>query len=115
MRRLFFLLLLATLLGVVIAGGGYLLLHRETPSWGSAKVLTLSLDARLEDQATAPVLPFLGGEEPASLALLYRGFLAARLDPTVVGVAIYLRDADFGLAKAQEIRRQISELDRAGK
>ncbi|MEO7972370.1 MAG: signal peptide peptidase SppA, partial [Thermoanaerobaculia bacterium] len=42
-------------------------------------------------------------------------FLAARLDPTVVGVAIHLRDADFGLAKAQEIRRQISELDRAGK
>ena len=115
MRRLFFLLLLATLLGVVLAGAGYLLLQQRAPRWGSAKVLTLTLDAPLDEQALAPTLPFLGGEERASLALLYRGFLAARTDPTVVGVALYIQDAAFGLAKAQELRRQISELDRAGK
>ncbi|MEO8198385.1 MAG: signal peptide peptidase SppA [Thermoanaerobaculia bacterium] len=115
MRRLFFLLLLATLLGVVIAGAGYLLLQQRAPRWGAAKVLTLTLDAPLEEQALAPTLPFLGGEERASLALLYRGFLAARTDPTVVGVALYIQDAAFGLAKAQELRRQIAELDRAGK
>lgn len=115
MRRLFFLLLLVTLLGVVLAGAGYLLLQPRGPSWGSAKVLTLTLDAPLDDQALAPTLPFLGGEERASLALVYRGFLAARTDPTVVGMALYIQDAAFGLAKAQELRRQISELDRAGK
>lgn len=115
MRRLFFLLLLATLLGVVLAGAGYLLLQQRAPRWGSAKVLTLTLDAPLDEQALAPTLPFLGGDERASLALLYRGFLAARTDPTVVGVALYIQDAAFGLAKAQELRRQLSELDRAGK
>ena len=115
MRRLFFLLLLATLVGVVIAGAGYLLLRHEAPGWGAAKVLTLTLDAPLREQALEPTLPFLGREEPASLALLYRGFLAARADPTVKGVALYIQDANFGLAKAQELRRQISALDRAGK
>lgn len=115
MRKLFFLLLLATLLGVVIAGGGYLLLQREAPGWGADKVLTLTLDAPLQEQVLEPILPFLGGEEPASLALLHRGFLAARVDPAVVGVALYIRDADFGLAKAQELRRQLAALKEAGK
>ena len=115
MRRLFFLLLLATLLGGVVAGGGYLLLRQEAPSWGSAKILTLTLDAPLEDQALEPAVPFFGHDEPASLALLYRGFLAARTDPGVIGVALNIRDAAFGLAKAQELRRQISALEEAGK
>ena len=115
MRKLFFLMLLAILLGVALAGGGYLLLRHQTPTWGSAKILTLTLDAPLEEQALEPTLPFFGGEQPASVALLYRGFLAARTDPTVIGVALHIHDASFGLAKAQELRRQISELDRAGK
>ena len=115
MRRLFFLLLLATVLGVVLAGSGYLLLRHEAPRWGAAKVLTLTLDAPLEDQAQGPVLPFFGGEEPASIALLHRGFLAARTDPSVVGVALYIQDAAFGLAKAQELRRQIAALAATGK
>ncbi len=115
MRRLFFLLLLASLLGVVIAGAGYLLLRQDAPSWRAAKILTLTLDAPIEDQGQEPTFPFLGGEEPASLALLYRGFLAARADPDVKGVALYIQDAGFGLAKAQELRRQIAALDLAGK
>ena len=61
MRRLLFLLLLATLLGLVLAGGGYLLLQHRAPSWGGAKVLTLTLDAQLEEQALEPTLPLLGG------------------------------------------------------
>lgn len=115
MRKLFFLLLLATLFGVVLAGGGYLLLRHQAPAWGSAKILTLTLDAPLEEQALEPTLPFVGDEQPASMSLLYRGFLAARTDPAVHGVALHIHDAAFGLAKAQELRRQISELDRAGK
>ncbi len=115
MRRLFFLLILAALLGTLVAGAGYLLSRHQSMSWGSAKILTLTLDEPLEEQAREPVLPFMGSEEKASLALLYRGFLAARTDPSVVGVALYIRDAAFGLAKAQELRRQITELNRAGK
>ena len=116
MRRLFFLLLLVTLVGLVVAGGSYLLLQRaEAPGWGSDKILTLTLDRPLREQALEPTLPFLDAEEQASLALLYRGFLAARTDPSVVGVALYIQDASFGLAKAQEFRRQIAELDKAGK
>lgn len=115
MRKLFFLLLLATLFGVVLAGGGYLLLRQQAPAWGSAKILTLTLDAPLEEQALEPTLPFFGSEQPASMSLLYRGLLAARTDPAVRGVALHIHDAAFGLAKAQELRRQIAELDRAGK
>lgn len=115
MRRLFFLFLLLTLLGLVLAGGGYLLLRHEAPTWSSSKVLTLTLDSPLPDLAAEPTLPFFGAEEPASLALLYRGFLSAKTDPSVVGVALYIQDAAFGLAKAQELRRQIAALAAAGK
>ncbi len=115
MRRLFFLLLLATLLGVVLAGAGYLFLRHEAPAWGGAKILTLTLDAPLREHDVEPTLPFVGDEERISLSLLYRGFLAARTDPSVVAVALYIHDASFGLAKAQELRRQIAELDRLGK
>jgi protease-4 len=115
MRRLFFLLLLTTLLGVVLAGAGYLFLRHEAPAWGGAKVLTLTLDAPLREHDVEPTLPFVGDEERVSLSLLYRGFLAARTDPSVVAVALNIHDASFGLATAQELRRQISELDRAGK
>ena len=114
MRRLFFLFLLLTLLGLVLAGGGYLLLRHEAPTWSSSKVLSLTLDSPLPDLAAEPTLPFLGTEEPESLALLYRGFLAAKADPSVVGVALYIQDAAFGLAKAQELRRQLAALAAAG-
>ncbi len=114
MRRLFFLLLLTTLLGVVLAGAGYLFLRHEAPAWGGAKVLTLTLDAPLREHDVEPTLPFVGDEERVSLSLLYRGFLAARTDPSVVAVALNIHDASFGLATAQELRRQIAELDRAG-
>ena len=115
MRRLFFLLLLATLLGVVLAGAGYLFLRHEAPAWGGAKILTLTLDAPLREHDVEPTLPFVGDAERMSLSLLYRGFLAARTDPSVVAVALYIHDAAFGLATAQELRRQIAELDRLGK
>lgn len=115
MRRLFFLLILVLLLGTLVAGAGYLLAQRPSASRGGAKVLILTLDAPLQEQALEPTLPFLRSEERISLALLYRGFLAARTDPSVVGVALEIRDAAFGLAKAQELRRQIAALNRAGK
>jgi protease-4 len=122
MRRLFFLFILVTLLGALVAGAGLLLSRQARAGWGSGlsrlggdKVLTLTLDSRLEDHDLEAAVPFLDSEERPSLGLLYRGFLAARTDPSVVGMALYIQDAAFGLAKAQELRRQISALNQAGK
>jgi protease-4 len=58
--------------------------------------------------------PFLRSEEQ-SLASIYPALRAARADSRVRGLAVYIEDARFGLAKAQELRRQILELRRAGK
>jgi protease-4 len=63
----------------------------------------------------APRLPFGNDVEPGSIAELYPAFRAARQDPGVRGLAVYLQDADLGLAKAQELRRQMMALRRAGK
>ena len=42
-------------------------------------------------------------------------FRAARKDRQVRGLAVYIQDAQFGLARAQELRRQFMALRRAGK
>ncbi len=62
-----------------------------------------------------PRLPFAGGAEPGSIAELYPALRAARQDPGVRGLALYIEDAQLGLAKAQELRRQLLALRRAGK
>ena len=66
-------------------------------------------------EQSAPRLPFGDDVEPGSIAELYPAFRAARQDPGVRGLAVYLQDADLGLAKAQELRRQMMALRRAGK
>ena len=53
--------------------------------------------------------------EQASIAELYPALRAARQDSGVRGLAVYIQDADLGLAKAQELRRQMMALRRAGK
>src|SRR5882724_2327522 len=63
----------------------------------------------------APRLPFAGGAEASSIAELYPALRAARQDPGVRGLALYLEEAQLGLAKAQELRRQLLALRRAGK
>jgi protease-4 len=62
-----------------------------------------------------PRLPFSGSPETASIAELYPALRAARQDSRVRGLAVYIQDADLGLAKAQELRRQMMALRRAGK
>jgi protease IV len=90
--------LVATVAGIVAGGRGGLRAGGPTV---------------LEQQA--PRLPFAGGVEPGSIAELYPAFRAARRDPGVRGLAVYVQQADFGLAKAQELRRQMLALRRAGK
>ena len=115
MRRLALFLLVFTLLGALLAGLGYWLLDRPLAALGSQRLLTLRLDAPLAEHELQGGLPFPGGEPPLSLSLAYRGLLAARIDARITGLAIYLQDASFGLAKAQELRRQLAALRDAGK
>jgi protease-4 len=115
MRRLALFLVLFTLLGAVLAGAAYLWLGRSAGPVGGKKLLTLRLDSPLVEYVLEPALPFPGVEPLLTLSSAYRGLAAARKDPNVVGLAIYLEDASFGLAKAQELRRQLLELGKAGK
>jgi protease-4 len=116
-RRPLLILAVLTLLGTLLAGAGLWLARRGGgPSLlGGDRLLTLVLDGPLEDYAEQ--VPFTWpGERPApTLAALWRGFAAARSDASVKGVALRIVDADFGFAKAAELRRQIAATAAAGK
>jgi protease-4 len=115
MRKLALFLLIFTLLGAVLAGIGYLWLGNAPVAGPRKKLLTLRLDTPLEDHETERGLPLPGFVSPLTLSRAYLGLSAARHDASVAGLAIYLDDAAFGLAKAQELRRQILGLREAGK
>jgi protease-4 len=101
---------LATIAGVMAGGQG----RGAAGKGGGATVLVWQVDGPVLEQE-APRLPFSGEDAPDSIAQLYPAFRAARLDPEVKGLAVYLQQADFGLARAQELRRQMMALRRAGK
>jgi protease IV len=63
----------------------------------------------------APRLPFSASVDAGSIAELYPAFRAAVRDSGVKGLVVYLQGAEFGLAKAQELRRQMMALRHAGK
>jgi protease-4 len=98
---------LATVAGVLLGKGGHL-------RGGGPTVLVWRLAGPVLEQR-APRLPFADGRETDSIAELYPALHAARRDPDIRGLAVYIQDADFGLAKAQELRRQMLGLRRAGK
>jgi protease-4 len=98
---------LATVLGVLIGGKG-------TGMGEGPTVLVWRLAGPVQEQEE-PRLPFAGTAPASSIAELYPALRAARLDSGVRGLAVYLQDAELGLAKAQELRRQMMALRRAGK
>ncbi len=98
---------LATFAGVLLGGKG-------GGMSGGATVLVWRVSGPVLEQE-APRLPFAGGIALASIAELYPALRAARRDPGVRGLAVYVQNADFGLAKAQELRRQLLALRRGGK
>jgi protease-4 len=73
------------------------------------------LDGELPDHDGE--LPFLlpGAEPKATLATLWAGLSRARTDPRVLGLRLHIREPELGLAKAQELRRQLLQLAGAGK
>ncbi|HEV8582338.1 MAG TPA: S49 family peptidase [Thermoanaerobaculia bacterium] len=110
------LLIFGLLLGVAITAtlAGILLGGKGRFRSGGATVLVWRLAGPVLEQE-APRLPFSDGVAIGSIAQLYPAFRAARQDPGVRGLAVYIQDADFGLARAQELRRQLLALRRAGK
>lgn len=113
MRKLvlIFVLLLGVAALAVVAG---ILMGRGGSAAGGPTVLVWHLDGPVLEQSV-PVLPFSDAVEADSLAELYPVFRAAREDGRVRGLAVYIQDAQFGLARAQELRRQLMALRRAGK
>jgi protease-4 len=99
--------ILATLAGVMIG-------RKDGAINAGPTVLVWRLAGPVVEQR-APRLPFAGGAEASSIAELYPALRAARQDPAVRGLALYLEEAQLGLAKAQELRRQLLALRRAGK
>src|SRR6202035_2004500 len=97
---------LAAIAGILLAG--------KRPALSGSKVLVWHLDRPIVEQA-APSLPFTGRASAESIAELFPALRAARQDRGVRGVAVYIDEADFGLAKAQELRRQLLALQAAGK
>jgi protease IV len=115
MRRLLLIFLLLALLGALVAGFGlYFAGARPGALLGGGQVLTLVVDGELEELGVEAPLPWLDRGSRPALAELWLGFAAARRDPSVRGLAVRIVDADFGLAKAQELRRQLAALAAAG-
>jgi protease-4 len=113
------LLIFVALLGIAVAAtvAGILLGHGGRGGNAGSDgptVLVWQLDGPVLEQE-APRLPFSGDREPDSIAQLYPAFRAARQDAGIKGLAVYIQDAELGLAKAQELRRQMMALRRAGK
>lgn len=98
---------LATLGGILLGG------KKGGRAGDGATVLVWRLDGPVLEQE-APRLPW-SGAAPGSLAELYPAFRAAVRDTGVRGLVVYIQEADFGMAKAQELRRQMMALRRAGK
>src|SRR5436309_3318345 len=113
MKRLAFIFLLlvgiaflAALAGILLASGGRRL--------GSGPVvLVWRVDRPALEQAAEPFL--WGGTAADSMTVLYPAFRAARADRQVKGMAVYIQSTQFGLGKAQELRRQLQAMRQAGK
>ncbi|HLF55556.1 MAG TPA: signal peptide peptidase SppA [Thermoanaerobaculia bacterium] len=116
MRRLLVTLLVLTALGIAIAALGFVLSgHRAPRMMAGDRVVMVALGGELEDyRASAPVA-WLAEREPLHLAGLWRNLAAIRDDASVHAVAVRILDSGFGMAKAQEVRRQLAAVIDAGK
>jgi protease IV len=116
MKKLLFLILALIVVAVLLATAvTYLGDRQPTALAASDVVLRLRLAQPVLDYAPAPALPFLASRAGASLIDIYQGLRAARTDHHVKAVVVYLQWADFSLAQAEEIRRQIHALTASGK
>ena len=118
MRRLVVVFVVFVALGALVAGFGlWLAAARGGGSAlpGSALLLTYRLEGELPDHDGERPFPLPGSQPAPSLSRLWTALAAARADDRVVGLALEIRDASLGLAKAEELRRQIAAFAAAGK
>lgn len=114
MRRL--LLALTVLLSVAIAAAlAAVYLADDIPRLSAPKVLVWHLDEPLADYRPRPSWPFPSTASGGSLIDVYAALSAAARDDSLDGVALYIHDTRFGLAKAQQIRRLLADLRQTGK
>ncbi len=115
MKKLVFLFLALLMLAVAAAVGGFLLSSKSSGTIASSpSVLVWRVDRPLNERAPSVDTPLFEPEDD-SMAEIYSALRAARDDSSVRGVALYIQDVQFGMAKVQEIRRQVSELRKAKK
>ncbi len=114
MKRLLIVLVVLLLLAVMTTIGGFLLSGEGSSSGAKRTVLVWRMAGPLAEQPGNNGLPF-PGMTTTSMAEVYGGLRAARTDDTVRGLAVYIESTGFGLAKAQELRRQFANLRAAGK
>ena len=113
MKKLFAVFSVLCLLAVASTVAG-ILMSRGKIEVGGPRVLVWHVEGPIVEHVMRGLnLP--GYEPPDSIASLFRAFRAAREDSRVRGVAVYIEDTGFGLAKAQELRRQLAALRASGK
>jgi len=115
MKRLLIVFLILIGLAVAATVAGILVAGKGRPLSSGSTVLVWRVDRPLVEQEVEPALPLGGRSGADSIAELYPAFRAARSDAGVRGIAVYVEGADMGLAKAEEIRRQLRSLKAAGK
>jgi protease-4 len=115
-KKLLWIFAALCLVAVISATAGILFARRGGAAIGAKPlVLTWRISGNVVEQTQPQLFPVPGFEPPPSIAYLYRTLSAARQDARVKGLAVYIEDAAMGLAKAQELRRQIELLRQAGK
>jgi protease-4 len=116
MRRLVVVLLVLLVVGAGIAALGLLLAGRGgTQPLAADRVVMLSLGGEIEDFRAPAPFQWLEEREPLHLAGLWRSLAELRRDGSARALAVRLHDVSIGLAKAQEIRRQLAATAGAGK
>lgn len=115
MKKLLLIFLVLVVLAVAATVAGILLSDGPAPSLGGPTVLVWRVEGPVPEQRQPDLLGFGAHAHTGSVEDLYRGFRAARDDDSVRGLALYIRSTGFGLAKAQEFRRQLRTLSEAGK
>lgn len=115
MKRLLSTFLILLLVALAAALAGILLSEGDGPALLGPTVLVWRVEGPVPEQTQPDILGFSSHLQTSSMAGLYRGFRDARTDPGVRGLAVYVRSTGFGLAKAQELRRQLAALSAAGK
>jgi protease-4 len=116
MKRLLVIFAVLLGLGFILTVAGFTLAHRAgAPLPLGKRVLAWRLSGELPDLRLEAELPFVDHRHEPSVAGVWRALSSARGDASVVGVALAIDDVSFGLAKAQELRRELAALRAAGK